>query len=46
MCAKQRQIEKGIDLMISFADDIDLLLFWQQKIKNDWKNEELGSIKI
>ncbi|WP_291124985.1 hypothetical protein [Flavobacterium sp. UBA6031] len=38
MCAKRRQFEKVIDLMISFANDIDLQHICQQFIWSDeWK---------
>jgi hypothetical protein len=35
VCAKRRQIGKGIDLMISFADDIDFQQICQQFIWGD-----------
>jgi len=37
-CAKRRQFKKGIDLMISFADDIDLQHEGQQfRWSDEWK---------
>ena len=49
--AKRRQFKKGIDLMISFADDIDLQHIcqqfiwsdeWKFKVLDEWINEWLS----